>query len=59
MHKIVTNNVETFHADVESFYDQETVKTGYITARVRNGENKQFPLKTIECSSSGAPQSWY
>jgi len=45
--RLVSIIVETFRSDVESFYDPETIRKGFITARDRNGEITQFPLMTI------------
>lgn len=35
-----------FKRDVESFYDPETIQRGYIQAKDREGNQKQFPLLT-------------
>ena len=44
---LVRNIVSTFTKDMESFYDPKTIKTGYITAKGRDGEKRQFPLMSV------------
>lgn len=38
---------ETFSRDVESFYDKESLKKGYIKSKDRNGVETKFPVITV------------
>lgn len=42
--QLVRRAVERFRRDVESFYDEEARRLGYIVARNREGEVRQMPL---------------
>ncbi len=39
--------IARFKSDVESFYDAEALAQGYITAKNRHGDEKQYPLLTV------------
>lgn len=38
---------DTFRRDVESFYDPETIRAGFITAKDRVGADTRYPLMTV------------
>ncbi|MBB4267990.1 GGDEF domain-containing protein [Roseospira visakhapatnamensis] len=41
---LITSMVRTFERDVESFYDEESRRRGYIVARDREGVERKLPL---------------
>lgn len=48
--KIITDLVETFRRDVESFYDDETRQRGHIVGQDRLGNVVKFPLMSVSAA---------
>ncbi|WP_343869969.1 bifunctional diguanylate cyclase/phosphodiesterase [Caenispirillum bisanense] len=48
--RLVRAAVERFRRDVESFYDEEARRLGYIVARNREGEVRHMPLLTASAA---------
>jgi GGDEF domain-containing protein len=46
----ITSVVGQFRSNAEGFYDQDTLKKGYIISPDRDGKEKQFPLLTVSAA---------
>ncbi len=53
---LITSMVRTFERDVESFYDEETRRRGYIFAKDREGVERKLPLLSASAAVVELPR---
>ncbi len=49
--------ISKFKRDVESFYDPDAIRRGYICAKNRHGEEKTYPLLTVSAVIVDLPET--